>query len=463
MADIVAELRQVLGDDTVLDSTAVASRARNYWDPTPLEARALVRPRATQEVSSAMHICHAVGQRVVIHGGLTGACDGDRSSSEDVVLSLERMTGIEEIDPVGRTATVQAGCRLQTLQQAVEAHGLFFPLDLGARGSCTVGGNAATNAGGTNVIRYGMMRSLILGLEAVLADGTVISSMNHMLKNNSGYDLKQLFIGSEGTLGIVTRLVVLLKERPTSINTALLAVDGGENLLRLLKETDRRLGGTLTSFEAMWGDYYRAVTSQGWHVSPLERGQEFYVIIEARGPDPQEDASRFRSVMQAVHGDGLIVDAVVPKSESEREHVWAIREDFEALRERKPLFGYDISLPLPQMLPYIEGVKECLCAQWPNSEFFALGHIGDGNLHFFIAPHTTSTDSAILHARCDEAVYRPLEARAGAISAEHGVGLQKKAWLGLSRSKSEIELMRTLKRALDPDSILNAGKVIDQS
>lgn len=461
MSNIVTELRRVLGADAVLDPIALGSRARNHWDSTPLEARALVRPRSTEEVSVAMRTCHAAAQRVVVHGGLTGVCDGDRSTAEDVILSLERMTAIEDIDAIGRTATVQAGCRLQDLQQAVEAQGMLFPLDLGARGSCTIGGNAATNAGGTTVIRYGMMRSLILGLEAVLADGTVISAMNQMLKNNSGYDLKQLFIGSEGTLGIVTRLVVTLKERCASINAALLAVNGGENLLRLLKEVDRRLSGTLNSFEVMWGDYFRAVTGPGCHVSPLERGHEFYVIVEARGPDLQEDTIRFESIMEMVHRDGLVADAVLPKSETERERIWAIRENFEALRERKPLFLYDVSLPMRQMLTYIEEVKERVRALWPRSEFFALGHIGDGNLHFFIAPQADRTDIAGLHALCDEAVYRPLEARGGAISAEHGIGLEKKAWLGLSRSRSEIELMRTLKRALDPIDILNAGKVID--
>lgn len=462
MTDIVAELRNALGEDSVLGQAELRARARNHWDCGPLVARALLRPRSTEDVSSAMRICHAHGQSVVVHGGLTGVCDGDRATAEDIVLSVERMTAIEEVDAVGRTATVQAGCRLQHLQEAAEARGLFFPLDLGARGSCTIGGNAATNAGGTNVIRHGMMRGLILGLEAVLPDGTIIRAMNRMLKNNSGYDLKQLFIGSEGTLGIVTRLVVQLKEQSTSINTALLALDGGENLLRLLKESDRRLGGTLSSFEAMWGDYYRAVTAPGWKVAPLGRDHEFYVVLEARGPELVEDERRFEAVVEAVLDQGLIANAVLPKSESEREHIWSIREDFEAVRQRKPLFLYDISLPIREMLAYVEEVTNHLRTQWPRSEFFALGHIGDGNLHFFVAPHTDASDAAALHALCDETVYRPLAERAGAISAEHGIGLEKKAWLSLTRSPAEIELMRTLKRTLDPRNILNRGKIFDR-
>ncbi len=460
MPDILTELREQCGADLILDPAALKIRARNYWDPAALEARALVRPRSAQELSRVMQLCHAHGQTVVVHGGLTGVCDGDRSTAGDIVVSLERMGEIEEIDVVGRTVTVQAGCRLAALQQAAEQQGLYFPLDLGARGSCTVGGNVATNAGGTNVIRFGMMRALVLGLEAVLPDGTIISSMNRMLKNNTGYDLKQLFIGSEGTLGIVTRMVLTLKERSQSVNTGLVALDEGRDLPLLLKEMDRRLGGTLSSFEAMWGDYYRAVTAPGFHVAPLGREHGFYVIVEAKGPDPADDARRFEAAVEGAFESELIVDAVLPKSGAERERIWAIREDFEALRQHTPLFLYDISLPIRDMLAYADEVKAGLQKRWPQSQFFALGHIGDGNLHFFVTPGMTG-DLAALHAASDEIVYRPLARLGGAVSAEHGIGLEKKAWLPVSRSAAEIELMRTLKQTLDPKNILNPGKVID--
>ena len=458
--DIVLALRDSLGEDAVLDSAALASRARNYWDSSPLQARALVRPKSTEELSRVMTLCHARAQTVVVHGGLTGVCDADRSTADDVVISFERMTAIEEIDPVGRTVTVQSGCRLEMLQQAAEQQNLYFPLDLGARGSCTIGGNVATNAGGMNVIRFGMMRALVLGLEVVMPDGTVISSMNHMLKNNTGYDVKQLFIGSEGTLGIVTRMVLMLKERSLSANTIFAAVDDGAKLAPLLKLMDRRLGGTLSSFEAMWGDYYRAVTAPGWHDAPLDRHHEFYVIIEAQGPDQSDDTRRFDAAVEEAHGAGLIVDAIVPKSGKERAQLWAIREDFDALRQHKPLFLYDISLPIRDMLPYANEVKTALLKQWPKSQFFALGHIGDGNLHFFVTPGV-SGDGAAQHEICDELVYRPLARLGGAVSAEHGIGLEKKRWLSVSRSPSEIELMKLLKRTLDPKNILSPGKVID--
>jgi FAD/FMN-containing dehydrogenase len=460
MSGLLVDLRECLGEEAVLDSAALASRARNYWDSAPLQARALVRPKSTAELSRVMNLCHARGQTVVVHGGLTGVCDADRSTADDVIVSFERMTAIEEIDTVGRTVTVQAGCRLEALQKAVEQENLYFPLDLGARGSCTVGGNVATNAGGTNVIRFGMMRALVLGLEVVLPDGTIVSSMNHMLKNNTGYDVKQLFIGSEGTLGIITRMVLTLKERSLSVNTVFAAVGDGEKLAPLLKLMDQRLGGTLSSFEAMWGDYYRAVTAPGWHHAPLDRQHNFYVIVEAQGPKQADDTRRFDAAIEEAYEASLIVDAIVPKSDKERAQLWSIREDFDALRQHKPLFLYDISLPIRDMLPYAEGVKTNLLKQWPASQFFALGHIGDGNLHFFVAPGEAG-DSAAQHAVCDELVYRPLARLGGAVSAEHGIGLEKKEWLSVSRTHSELELMRLLKRTLDRKNILNPGKVID--
>ena len=461
MSDIVGELRHQLSEEAVLDPLALGQRARNYWDSTPLQARALVRPASTEELSRVMSVCSARGQTVVVHGGLTGVCDADRSSAQDVVVSLERMTAIEEIDAVGRTVTVQAGCRLEALQKAVEQHDLYFPLDLGARGSCTIGGNVATNAGGTNVIRFGMMRALVLGLEVVLPDGKIISSMNRMLKNNTGYDLKQLFIGSEGTLGIVTRMILTLKERSQSINTVLVAVDQGEKLPSLLKLMDQRLGGTLNSFEAMWGDYFRAVTAPGWHSAPMDRHHNFYVIVESQGPNQADDTRRFDAALEEAIGAGLFVDAVVPKSDKERKHLWSIREDFDALRQHKPLFLYDISLPIRAMLAYADEVKASLQERWPSSQFFALGHIGDGNLHFFVTPGAVPGDITAQHSICDELVYRPLERLGGAVSAEHGIGLEKKGWMWVTRTAAELDLMRLLKRTLDPKNILNRGKVID--
>jgi FAD/FMN-containing dehydrogenase len=457
MTTIVTALGELLGPDQVLTGAAVGARARHAWSAEPLEALALVRPRSTEEVSAVLRLCHELGQPVVAHGGRTGLAGGERATAGDVVLSLERMNAIESIDADGRTVTVQAGCLLQALQEAVEAADLYFPLDLGARGSCTIGGNIATNAGGVTVIRYGMMRSLVLGLEAVLADGTVISSMNRMLKNNSGYDLKQLFIGTEGTLGIVTRAVLMLKERPTSLSTALVAVDDVAHLAGLLRHMDRALGGQLSSFEVMWGDYYRAVTAPGGHAAPLERDHPFYAVIESQGFVVEADAARFEAAVAAAWEAGLVADAVLPKSRAERDRVWAIREDFGLIRQDQPLFAYDVSLPIGDMPAYVAEVDARVRARWPQGRFHAFGHLGDGNLHFVVCPREQAED---LHEAVDRAVYEPLLHYGGAVSAEHGIGFDKKRWLGLSRGPAEIELMRLLKRSLDPRNILNPGKVL---
>lgn len=442
----------------MLDSDSMSQRAASYWDPSPLNARALVRPRTTEEVSAVLEWCNEVGLPVVTHGGLTGCVQGASAEADEVILSLERMNAVEAIDPVGRTATVQAGAILQQVHEAVAEHDLVFPLDLGARGSCTIGGNVATNAGGINVIRYGMMRELVLGLEAVLADGTVISSMNQMLKNNAGYDLKQLFIGTEGTLGVVTRVVLKLKEAPASHSTALVAIEHFEAVAKLLKFMERRLGGQLSAYEVMWGNYFKAVTEPGYHRAPMERDYPFYVVMEASGADSATDAEKFMSALEAAVEAGLVVDAIIPKSESERDAVWAIREDFEAITDVQPTFLYDVSLPIRHMDEYTRRVASGLEQQWPGCLCYVLGHIGDGNLHFFITP---GFGDESLHPQSDEQIYGPLMEFGGSVSAEHGIGLEKKGWLSRTRSESELALMRQLKRSLDPKNLLNPGKVID--
>lgn len=458
MSTLVDQLSAIVGRDGVLEGEALAMRAASYWDSTPLRARALVRPGSTAEVSEVMRLCHRLGQPVVTQGGGTGCVDGTVVGEEELVLSLERMAAIEEIDPVGRTATVQAGAILQTVQESVAGHGLLFPLDLGARGSCTIGGNVATNAGGISVIRFGMMRDLVLGLEVVLADGSVLSSLNTMLKNNAGYDLKQLFIGTEGTLGIVTRVVLKLKEAPVSVSTALVALETFEAVCDLLKFAERRSAGCLSAFEVMWSEYYRAVTEPGWHRAPMSREHAYYVVLETRGADMEADAVNFLATLEQAAEAGMIEDAVIAKSEKERELIWAVREDFEAITAQQPTFLYDVSLPIRHMSAYVAEVRERLLQRWPESRCYVLGHIGDGNLHLFV---TLDRGDRSLHPEVDQAVYAPLKPLGGSVSAEHGIGLEKKAWLSLSRTAGELELMRQLKGLLDPSMLLNPGKVFD--
>ena len=316
MPDFLAELERIVGLGGLVTGEDVHARPTSYWDPSPTNAIAVVRPASTEQTSAILSWCHSRGQPIVTQGGRTGCVQGGDVRGNEIVLSTERMNAIEKIGLQGATAIVQAGALLQNVQQAAAEAGLLFPLDFGARGSCTIGGNIATNAGGINVLRYGMARHLVLGLEAVLADGTIVSSMNRMIKNNAGYDLKQLFIGSEGTLGVVTRAVLRLFPLPSSRNTALVALENFEQVSDLLQHCQRDLGGSLSAYEVMWGEYFAAVTKPGGHVAPLDRDHSFYVILETEGGDSKADEVRFLTVLESALSTGLIVDAVVPKSEN---------------------------------------------------------------------------------------------------------------------------------------------------
>jgi FAD/FMN-containing dehydrogenase len=456
VTDAVSNLSNIVGARRVLDSAAAAGRVTSFWNPEPMRARALVMPGSAAEVSQVLEHCHAAGQAVITQGGLTNCVCAVEPTGDDVVLSTEKMTNIVEIDPVGGTAVVEAGAILQTVQETLARDGLYFPLDLGARGSCTIGGNIATNAGGINVLRYGMMRNLVLGLETVLADGTVVSSLNRMLKNNAGYDTKQLFIGSEGSLGIVTRAVLRLFPQPQSRQDAFVALDSFDKVVALLQRLQTELAGMLSAFEIMWGDYYHEVTGEGWHRPPLARDHAFYVVFQAEGSDPAVDEVRFGKLMESIFEEGLIVDAVLPKSESEVRAIWDIREDFEAILQYEPQYLYDVSLPIRDMEKYVGDVYRLLEERLPGSVAFTLGHIADGNLHLFVCPRTRGDHYDVAN-RC---VYDPLRNYGGSVSAEHGIGMDKIKWLPHSRSPADIELMRTLKRSLDPNNILNPGRVL---
>lgn len=454
MPNLIDILTDELGPNAVLVGDAVAARATSYWDSSPTVAAALLRPKSTDEVSRIMRICAAHGQPVVVQGGLTGIVDGAVATAGDVIVSLERMNKIESVDALDGVAVIGAGAVLQAVQEQLAEQGFLFPLDLGARGSCTIGGTVATNAGGVNVLRYGMMRNLVLGLEAVLADGTVISSMNVMLKNNTGYDLKQLFIGSEGTLGIVTRVVVRLFPLSKSRQTALLAVESFDAVVHLLQIMRTQLAGTLSAYEVMWNNYFSAVTGEGGHDSPIAREYPYYILAEAEGADPQADEERFQSMLESAFENGDVVDAVIPKSQAERDTLWTIREDFETAL---PAYLYDVSLPMKSMHTYVERLLAAVGDWRDDAICLVFGHIADGNLHLFLGPF----EDGVHHQQCDEIVYGCLQGLNGSVSAEHGIGLEKKAWLSATRNEDEIRLMRDLKKLLDPNGLLNPGKIFD--
>ena len=455
----VESLRALIGESAVLDAADTATRSAGVWRGDNLQAAALARPATTAEVAKVLGWCHANRVGVVTQGGLTGLVHGGDATPEQVIISLERMRDIEEIDSLQRTATVQAGVVLQTLQEAVAEHHLMFPLDLGARGTATIGGNAATNAGGNRVIRYGMMRDMVLGLEAVMADGTVVSSMNQLIKNNTGYDLRQLFIGSEGTLGVITRLVLRLREQPVTRNMAFVGLDSFGNVAAFLRHMDRALGGTLSAFEAMWRDFYCLVTSPpAKGKPPISQEYPFYVLVESQGADAELDTLRFNNAMESAYDSGLIVDAAISQSETDCHHFWELRDDVEqALNGGIPVI-FDISLPIAEMDSYTAALGQSLDAAIGKHRLFIFGHLGDGNLH--VAVQVQAEDYMRLRPLIEKQVYAPLAGFQGSVSAEHGIGLEKKPWLHISRSENELALMRSLKDALDPRGILNPGKVL---
>lgn len=459
MADIVDTLAAIVGPSGILTGDDVKARQAGWLRPVAVRARAIVRPGSTDELAAVLKACHEDGQPVVPVGGNTGLVDGTQSSDDEIQLSLERMKAIESIDSQAGTMTVQAGAALQTVQEAAEVEGLMFPVDLGARGTATIGGTISTNAGGNGVIRYGMMREQVLGLEAVLADGTVVSSMNRMLKNNAGYDLKQLFIGTEGTLGVVTRAVLRLRPALRSQNTAFVAIDEYSRVPALLKELGSSLGGAVTAFEVMWADFYNTIVAEsGRHRPPLPSGHPFYVLIETRGGDQAVDAERFEAALGEALESKLIVDAVFAQSGRERQDMWAIRDDIDGLVEKmNPPISFDISLPIGDAAEYAAAVNRSLEERWPGTfRNTTFGHLGDGNLHFMM---TIGSDEKNELGEAMERVYRELKPYGGSISAEHGIGLEKRPYLRYSRSDVEVALMKQLKRALDPDGILNPGKV----
>src|SRR5262249_35319480 len=378
---LLADLHALVGEQGVVTGERLANRVYDAH-LGPIRAKVLVRPADTAQVSAVLRLCHARGQAVVPHGGLTGLVYGTVAGESEVILSLEALNHIESVDAAGRTMRVEAGVTLQRAQEEAERFGLMFPLDLGARGTATIGGNISTNAGGMRVIRFGMMRSLVLGLEVVLADGTVLCSLNRMLKNNAGYDLKHLFIGTEGTLGVVTRADLRLAPRAISSASAFVPCRVFAARAGLLGMLDARLGGQLSAFEVLWPDFYELTTTAPARSSPiLPYGYGIYVLIEALGADPEADQERFERVLAEAMEQGFVADAAIAKSGTERSTMWAPREDVFQMNRYGPSHNFDVSMAIGEMPGYLDGVRRSIEERVPGAKVFVFGHVADGNLH----------------------------------------------------------------------------------
>lgn len=466
--DLLPALRDVLGEaGLITDAERMQSYLSDWRNAYRGQAAAVLRPGTTEEVAAAVRLCAQAGVALVPQGGNTGLCGGSipDASGTQMVLSLTRLKRIREVDVANATITVEAGVILQQLQEAAAEVGRLFPLSLGAEGSCTVGGNLATNAGGTAVLRYGNMRDLALGLEVVLPDGRIWDGLRALRKDNTGYDLKQLFIGSEGTLGIITAAVLKLFPALRSLTTAWVALPSPQAAVTLLGQMRGLCGDRLTGFELMSRQSLEFVLRHVAGASdPFAEGHPWYVLIELS--DTQPDAA-LNDLLEQGLGEAfeqaLVLDAVVAGSQAQVEALWALREGIsEAQNHEGPSLKHDISVPVSRIPDFIARTDRALQQAFPGVRIVAYGHVGDGNLHYNISKPPGSDDAPfkVQAEAIMRVIYDSTLEDDGSISAEHGLGQSKRAAAQHYKAPLELELMRSIKQALDPAGLMNPGKLL---
>jgi FAD/FMN-containing dehydrogenase len=466
--ETLAALKAAAGNGGWLDSSADLSAytvdfRRLYRGSTPL----VLLPRTVDQIARIMAICHRDEVGVVPQGGNTSYCGGaapDESGSQ-IVLAMKRLNRVRQIDPGNDSMILEAGCTLAEAHAAAESQDRMFPLTLGSQGTAQIGGNLSTNAGGTAVLRYGMMRDLVLGLEVVLADGRVLHGLKSLRKDNTGYDVKSLFIGAEGTLGIITAACLKLYPMSRDAATALVGIDTPHHALELLASLKAAAGDGLTAFELM---PRFAVELTVEHVpgvaNPLDHGAAWYVLAELTSPSPhQRIAESLSDTLQEAAAQGIVLDASIATSIAQSQAMWKLRESVpEAQRRHGASLKHDISVPLSRIPELIERGAELVRRLAPEGEVVSYGHVGDGNLHFNVSQRADASAAAFL-ARAkplESALYDLTGSLGGSISAEHGIGRSKAAELAARTDPAELSVMHALKDALDPKGILNPGKVL---
>jgi FAD/FMN-containing dehydrogenase len=469
--DLLTKLRASVGDAHVLTDGDLTSYVQDWRKRVHGKALAVVRPGNTQEVAAVVKACAKVGVSLVPQGGNTGLVVGSTpdASGTQVLLSLQRMNAVRAIDADNLTLTVEAGCILQNVQQAAEQAGFLFPLSLGSEGSCTIGGNLATNAGGTQVVRYGNTRELCLGLEVVTAQGEVMHTLSGLRKDNTGYDLRNLMIGSEGTLGIITAATLKLYPLPAVSLTAWAAVPSVEDAVKLLGLAHQHLGAGLTGFEMM-GQFALSLVDTHYPKLrvPLWQDTPYCVLLENSDAESEDHArSRFEHLLELAFEQGCVTDAVVAESLSQARNLWHIRESITLAQAEEGLnIKHDISLPVSAIPAFVASTDALLKRDIEGVRIVNFGHLGDGNLHYNVQSPKGSDNKLFLQNQEDRVntlVYEAVKALGGSISAEHGVGSLKVDSLPDYKDPVALALMRQVKQALDPQGLLNPGRVVHVS
>ena len=430
-------------------------------------ARVVVRPHTTADVAAVVRHCAKEGLPIVPQGGHTGLVGGATPSQDgtEVVISLERLNRVREIDPLNFTMTVEAGCILEAIQAAAATADCLFPLKIGAQGSCQIGGNIATNAGGINVVRYGMMRDLILGLEVVLPDGQVWNGLKKLRKNNTGYDLKQLFLGSEGTLGIVTAACLKLFPKPTQVETAFLAVATPIDAVTLFGRARRDLADLLSGFEILprHGIELSRVAVPGQR-DPLGTASPYYVLMEVSASGLVDVRALVERFLEGAVEEGLITDGTLAANAAQAAAFWQLREGIiEAQAQQGRHLRTDVSIPISRVAQFLDDTHAALARVEPTAVPLAYGHLGDGNIHFNVLPPPglAEADRVAMLYRCEAAIFAEVDAAEGSISAEHGIGSVKRHAFLARTPATDIDLMRRIKSALDPRGTMSPGRILD--
>ena len=465
---LIETLQAIVGPANVLTTGDLSAWEHDWRQRLRGTARAVVRPASTQEIAAVVKACAAAGASIVTQGGNTGLVVGSvpDESGRQIVLSLQRINAVRQIDAANLTITVEAGCILQSLQQAAEAAGYLFPLSLAAEGSCTIGGNLATNAGGTQVLRYGNARELCLGLEVVTAQGEIWDGLSGLRKDNTGYDLRDLFIGSEGTLGVITAATLKLYPQPAARLTAWAAVPSMQQAVALLGLAQQHLGAGLTGFEVM-GQFSLALTAKQFPQLrvPFHAHSAFCVLLENSDQESESHArTQFERLLEAALEADCVTDAVVAASIAQARQLWQIRESIPLAQAQEGLnIKHDISIPVSRIPDFCAVTDALLIESLPGIRLINFGHLGDGNLHYNVQAPSGVDGAAFLRdheAQVNALVYDSVMQFGGSISAEHGVGSLKLDELEKYKSPVALGMMQAIKRALDPHNLMNPGRVI---